>query len=213
LVELLNRLMKMLSNKLICLITEGILTNKTFLSEKQKILDLLAIAIESTIDIIQIREKQLDAEFVFELTRNTVLLAKKSSTKILVNERFDIAIAAESHGVHLTSTSLPVQIVRSLVPDEFIIGVSTHSKVEIENAILGGANFVTYGPISDLPNKTKSVGIAGLKTVVKEFTPFPILGLGGVTKENYLRITQASSGFASIGFLNSTENIRLLFSE
>ncbi len=112
---------------LIYLITEGQATTENFAKKKREILKLVEIALASKISFIQIREKQLPARLVFELAAEAAKLARRSNTKILVNDRADIALAARADGVHLTSASLSAQIIRRNFPPRFIIGVSVHS--------------------------------------------------------------------------------------
>jgi thiamine-phosphate diphosphorylase len=202
--------MKTLNNKLICLITEGKLTNENFQRDKNKLLELLKVAIDHQIDLIQIREKRIDASQLFEIARDAVSIAKNTKTRILINERFDIAIAANAHGVHLTSASLPIAAVRSLVADNFVVGVSTHAEDEIAIAVSSGTDYVTYGPIFPTGNKLLSKGIEDLKTICNKFRPFPILGLGGISIENYASVSEIASGFASIGFLTDPKNLSAL---
>jgi thiamine-phosphate pyrophosphorylase len=76
-----------------------------------------------------------------------------SSVPLLVNGRFDIALAARADGVHLPSDGLPVPTVRAQTPRGFRVGVSTHSPEEAEAAIGSGADLVVLGPIFDTPSK------------------------------------------------------------
>lgn len=196
--------------KLIYLITEGKLTTQNFATKKKQVIDIVEFAVKYQIDFIQIREKNLSAELVFKLTQETVEIAKNSKTKILVNERFDLAIAAKADGVHLTSKAIPVIEVKKCVPNNFIIGISAHSASDIKSAQLQGADFVTFSPIFPSPNKGKPTGINQLAEVSKTFFPFPVIALGGINETNYLNILEKSSGFASIRFLNNQENLKLI---
>ncbi len=79
------------------------------------------------IDLIQIREKQLNANLLYELSSRAAEFTKGTATKLLVNDRADIAAAAGADGVHLTTQSLAPQVVRNTFGSDFLIGVSTHS--------------------------------------------------------------------------------------
>ena len=111
----------------IYLITEGKASDQNFSERNAQILDLIKAAVEAEISLFQIREKQLSARNVFELASEAAKLAKNSNTKILVNDRADIALAAKADGVHLTANSLSAATIRRNFPKDFMIGVSVHT--------------------------------------------------------------------------------------
>jgi thiamine-phosphate diphosphorylase len=201
---------KTANGKLIQLISEGKFTDSNFLKERRKFIDTIILAIDCGIDFIQIREKKLAASLISELSFEAVRLASGSKTRILINERFDIAIATGAHGVHLTSTSLPVADVRRLTNPDFVIGVSTHSEDQIMHAQKFGATYATFGSVFVPKDGYASKGIEVLRQVSERNNSFPILGLGGIDISNFLSVSEASNGFASIAFLNNHENLKLL---
>lgn len=193
----------------IYLITKGEATAENFAEKKSEILRLIKNAAQAKISLIQIREKQLSARLVFELAAEAVKLAQNTETKILINDRADIALAANADGVHLTSHSLAADIIRRNFPDDFIIGVSTHTIKEAEKAKKNGANFATFSPIFDSPGKSNPQGVEKLREVCEKLKPFPIVALGGIDETNYKSVLDNSaSGFAAIRFLNDARNIR-----
>jgi thiamine-phosphate pyrophosphorylase len=192
---------------LIYLITEGEATERNFPEKQAQILNLVKIAVETKISLIQIREKQLSALNLFRLAREAARIAKNSSTKILVNDRADIALAAKADGVHLTANSLSAAIIRSSFPKDFIIGVSAHTIEKAGEAKRQGADFATFSPIFFTPEKGESKGLDALREVCEKLKPFPILALGGVDETNYREVLQIADGFAAIRFLNDAENL------
>ncbi len=196
------------------LITQGNLTSENFHKKKHKTLNILNKAVEAGISLIQIREKKLSSKLVYELTTEALTVSNGSKTKILVNDRFDIALAAKAHGVHLTSTSIPTNQVRKNTSSEFVIGVSTHSLEKANKAKVESADFATFSPVYYTKSKAKygePQGVEKLSEVCKKLAPFPIIALGGINKNNYLEILKkGASGFASISFLNNLENLRKL---
>ena len=192
------------------LITDGDATAGNFAEKKTKILELVKAAVRSNISLVQLREKKLPARFVFELAVEAVKFARKSRTKILINDRADIAAAAGADGVHLTSHSIFAEIVRRNFPDNFIIGVSTHTLEEAENARQNGADFITFSPIFSSPNKGEAQGIGKLREICEKLKPFPVIALGGIDETNYKSVLEnGASGFAAIRFLNNPENFKL----
>lgn len=196
---------------LIYLITNGETTGENYSEHKLKILKLIKIAVETKTSLIQIREKQLSARMLFELASEAVKFTKNSATKLLINDRADVALAANADGVHLTSKSLPAAVIRRNYPKNFIVGVSTHTIEAVIAAQEQGADFATFSPIYYSPHKGDPQGIAKLKEVRERSDPFPIIALGGVDETNYADVLKAgASGFAAIRFLNNEANLRKL---
>lgn len=133
-------------------------------------------------------------------------MSKGSATRLLVNDRFDIAKAAGADGVHLTSRSLPANIVRSICGDDFLIGVSTHSLETALDARAAGADFVVFGPVFETPSKQiygKPQGLDKLREVTTALQGFPVLAIGGINLENvYECFCAGASGMAAINLFN-----------
>jgi len=200
-----------LSEPLIYLITDGAATTENFNEKKRNNLSLIKTAVQTKVSLIQIREKRLSARLVFELVSEAVKLTRGTPTKLLVNDRADIALAANADGVHLTSRSLSAKIIRRNFPKNFIIGVSAHSIEKAEIAKRQAADFVVFSPIFSSPGKADSQGIEKLRAVCRQLKPFPVLALGGVDETNYAETLAAgASGFAAIRFLNDEKKLREL---
>jgi thiamine-phosphate pyrophosphorylase len=196
---------------LIYLITNGELTAQNFAHRKIQTLELIRVAAQNHISLIQIREKKLSARLVFELVSKAAEITQTTGTKLLVNDRADLALAGKADGVHLTSQSLSCSTIRRSFSKTFIIGVSTHTFEEAEEAKKQGANFVTYSPIFTTPNKNDPQGVEKLQEICRKLSPFPVVALGGINAGNFPEVLKAgASGLAAIRFLNDAENIRKL---
>ena len=188
---------------IIYLITEGAATAANFPSEKQRILEIIRRAVRRKIRFAQIREKNLPARQIYELTAAAAAVTKNSATKLLVNDRADIALAAGADGVHLTANSLAAAVIRRDFPREFIIGVSAHSPEKAALAKKQKADFITFSPIFDSPDKGAPKGLEKLREVCAKLAPFPVIALGGVDETNYKKILECGAvGFAAIRFLH-----------
>ena len=152
------------------------------------------------VQYIQIREKDLSARELFNLTREAVQQLQGSSTKILVNDRADVAIAAGAHGVHLRGNSPPPSLFRRL---GLIVAVSCHSLADVQQAAQEGAHFVVYGPIFRSPGKGEPVGLDALADVCAKVA-IPVFALGGVDESNQPLCLQA--GAAGIAGIRMFEN-------
>lgn len=200
-----------LDKPLIYLITEGGLTDQNFSRKSAAALNLINIAVQAKISLIQIREKNLSARNLFYLTSEAVKSARKSATRILVNDRADIARAAKADGAHLTAKSLSVKTIRRAFPRDFIVGVSVHTLEEAEKSKRQGANFATFSPIFSSPKKGEPKGLDELRKICEKLSPFPIIALGGINKYNCNSVLDAGAGgFAAIRFLNDARNLREL---
>jgi thiamine-phosphate pyrophosphorylase len=201
---------------LVYLITDGEISSENFAEKSSETLEIIKKAVESEISLIQIREKQLSAKLVFELTLKAVEITKNSNTKLLVNDRADIALAADADGVHLPANSLSAEIIRANFSPDFIIGVSAHNLEEVEKAKLEGADFATFSPIFATESKAKygaPQGIEKLREVVEAVKNFQIIALGGIDETNFQEVLQIADGFAAIRFLNNAENLQKLRKE
>lgn len=200
-----------MSNPIIYLISEGTLTNENFAENKKIFLSFVETAVENEIPLIQIREKKISTKLLFELTSDSLKITGKSKTKLLVNDRADVALAAKADGVHLTENSISEEIVQHNFPTDFIIGVSTHSIETAEMARNQNADFVTFSPVFASPNKGEPQGLKKLAEVCERLKPFPVIALGGIDETNYKTVLEnGASGFAAIRFLNDSENLKML---
>jgi len=151
-------------------------------------------AVSNGIEMIQVREKDLSAQELYELVSNIRDITAGSKTRLLVNDRLDVALAAEIDGVHLPANGLPPARVRRFVKQ---LGVSVHTIEEAITAEKAGADFVVFGPVFDSPGKT-AVGVEPLKRVVSS-VHIPVLAIGGVTIANSSEVVAAgAAGIAGI---------------
>jgi thiamine-phosphate pyrophosphorylase len=203
-----------LRHPIVYLITKGEAAPPTFDLDRRIILDTIDHAVNEGITLVQIREKHLTARQLFDLTIDAVAITGGSETRLLVNDRSDIAIAAKTDGVHLAANSLPADVIRRQVPKEFIIGVSTHSLAGVRSAAKGGADLAVFGPVFDTPGKGPAKGIDALAEVCREIPDFPVVGLGGVDISNFRSVMEAgSAGFAAIRSLNDWASLKSIMRE
>ena len=198
---------------IIYLITSGATTNTTTPDspEFSQLLTLIKTAVDTEIPLIQIREKALNTRVLHELTRQAVEIAQGTSTRVLVNDRFDVALAAGARGVQLTAQSLPAAVVRGETSDRFLIGVSTHSLAEAEEAKGGGADFILFGPVFQTESKRAfgpPQGVRKLGEVVEAVASLPVIAIGGIALENVPQcLEHGAAGIAAIGLLNDPDNL------
>jgi thiamine-phosphate pyrophosphorylase len=154
---------------------------------------------------IQIREKDLDARSLVELTRFAVAETRAAGVRVLVNDRLDVSLAANAAGVHLGENSLPLNVVtewrRSAGRSDFLVGVSCHSQESARAARRGGADYVFFGPVFATPSKAAFGAPQGIERLreVSASVEIPVLAIGGVNLENARAcITAGAAGIAAI---------------
>lgn len=198
---------------IIYLITSGATTAHTTPASEEftSVLELVETAVASRIDLLQIREKKISARVLYELAIKAAEFTRGSATKLLINDRADIAAAAGADGVHLTTSSLSTDVVRRAFGERMLIGVSTHSLEEASTARRHGADFVVFGPVFDTASKREygaPLGLEKLRTVSREMAPFPVIAVGGVAINNVADCVRAGAqGIAAIRMLNDPQKL------
>ncbi|MFN2515214.1 MAG: thiamine phosphate synthase [Pyrinomonadaceae bacterium] len=204
---------------LLYLITSGETTNQTTAATKDfaSVLRLIEAAVASGVDLVQIREKNLSANVLYKLAGSAAKLTRGSATKLLINDRSDVAASAGADGVHLTTYSLPPDVIRRTFGDEFLIGASTHSLAEATTARGGGADFLVFGPVFDTPSKRQGgegSGLKSLERVTSQLAPFPVLALGGIAMSNVADCVQAGAkGVAAIRMFSDPLELKRVVNE
>ena len=203
-----------LSKPILYLITPGATAETTTPAseEFQDILVQISAAVDAGIQLIQIREKNLTARMLFELTANVLGIIRGTSTRVLVNDRADVAAGAGADGVHLTTRSLEANVIRQTFGEDFVIGASTHSLVEATAARDCGADFAVFGPVFETATKANygsPLGTAALAEVCQALKPFPLLALGGVSTENASECLRAgAAGLAGISLFREPATLK-----
>lgn len=205
--------------QLIYLITNGQTTLETTPATEDfaRLITLAKAAVGTKIDLFQIREKNLNANVLYALTSRIAEITRGSDTKLLVNDRADIAAAAGADGVHLATNSLSASVVRQTFGENFLIGVSTHSLPEAQTARADAADFIVYGPVFNTPAKEKygeSQGLKQLEAITAAMGEFPVLALGGITLEVVRDCIHAGArGVAAIVMLSDPSQLGRVVNE
>jgi len=168
-----------------------------------RLVELVAHAATAGVELIQIRERDLEADELTALVRRCVNAVGGSRARVLVNDRVDVALAAGAHGVHLRSDSIDAPAVRRLLPPGAVVGRAVHSA---EEAALysrrGGLDYLILGTLFHTPSKGPAHRLVTLDELSEacRLSSIPILAIGGLTLERASVVAHAgASGIAAIG--------------
>jgi thiamine-phosphate pyrophosphorylase len=158
-------------------------------------LELTEMAIDGGANTIQFRQKNGSTrELITVATEMRRLCANKGAT-FIVNDRIDVAIAADADGVHLGQDDFPIPLARKLLGKDRIIGGSAATPEEIEICIREGADYVGFGPVYPTGSKDDAGPVSGidfLKRIVSS-TPVPVIAIGGIDQSNASHVMGAGA--------------------
>ena len=194
-----------------------VITNRRMLPQQSgnhlnALIEFIKRAIDAGVDLLQIRERDLPARDLLLLTDTAAKTALGSNTRVLVNDRADVAACA-GVGVHLRTTSMSPEVIREGFGPTLLAGASTHSLDEAEAAERGGVSFVVFGPVFETESKLqygRPVGPEALAMVTSRLK-IPVLALGGIREDNLGAVLDAgASGIAGISIFARSQNLERL---
>ncbi len=160
------------------------------------------------IDMIQVRERDLEAGALAALVRAVLVAVRGSATRVVVNDRLDVAIACAAHGVHLRADSVAVADARRIAPVGFLVGRSVHASSDVEAA--DGADYVIAGtvfPTASKPDLPSHLGEDGLRRIVAA-SRVPVLAIGGMSVDTSAVVARTgAAGMAAIGLFRAPESL------
>jgi thiamine-phosphate pyrophosphorylase len=161
---------------------------------------VLAACLDAGLRAVQLREKDLAAGDLLGLATGLRELTARHGARLLINDRADVALAAGADGVHLPAGGLPLRVARRLLGPDRLVGLSTHSALEVEAAGEGGADFVVFGPVYDTPAKRPfgpPRGVAALAAACRA-SRVPVLAIGGVTAARVAEVREAGAAGVAV---------------
>ena len=171
-----------------------------FEAARRRLIDQAKWAVTSNVDLIQVRERDLETADLARLVSDLVRVTRGSGTRVVVNDRLDVALACGADGVHLRHDSVRAETVRTIAPAGFLVGRSVHGPAEAEGA--GPVDYLIAGTVFPTPSKpaaTPILGLDGLADVVQAVA-VPVLAIGGITRERLDEVAATgAAGAAGIG--------------
>jgi thiamine-phosphate diphosphorylase len=187
----------------VCLITDR---RRLGSSWQTALVERVRAAARAGVHLVQVRERDLEGGALARLVSACVDAVCGTPTRILVNDRFDVALAAGAHGVHLRGDSFAAPRVHACAPAPFLVGRSVHSVAEaVATTQAGGIDYLIFGTVFESTSKPGG-GAAGLGALaaVAAATPIPVLAVGGMTVERArAAVAAGAAGIAAISMFDT----------
>ena len=176
------------------------------LAAPRSVLDIVDAALGAGAPAIQLRMKDASARDLLAAALELRARTRRAGALLFVNDRLDVALAAQADGVHVGPDDLPVGAIRKAVPDDFLIGCSTDDPATAARFEREGADYIGCGAVFGTTSKDvggQAIGVAGLDAVARS-VGIPVVGIGGVSPANVDRLARtAAAGVAVIGAVMS----------
>jgi thiamine-phosphate pyrophosphorylase len=171
--------------------------------------EIIKSAVEGGVGTVQLREKDLSTKDLYILAKELREITKKLNANLIINDRADIAQAVDADGVHLGWQSLNIDVVRKIIGQEKLIGVSTHNSKEAEKANFEGADYITISPVFDTSYKDYFIEPLGTKEIkkIKRQVNIPVIALGGINEDNIEEVMgNSADGIAVVSAVLLSKN-------
>lgn len=171
--------------------------------------EMVEAAIRGGVTMVQLREKEADSRTFYELAVELRNILHPLNVPLIINDRLDVALAADADGVHLGQSDLPVLAARKLMGPNKIIGLSVESMEEVYEAEHLPVNYLGISPIYSTETKTDTKlewGLDGIRNIRKT-SSHPLVAIGGINASNTADIIQAGSdGIAVVSAICASYN-------
>jgi thiamine-phosphate pyrophosphorylase len=160
----------------------------------------IVAAAEAGIDFVQIREPDLDARALTSLVRSLAGKVRGTETRLLVNDRIDVAMAAGASGIHLKESSIAPELARRLVPSGFVVACAVHTPLTATARHC--ADFLIAGTVLPTVSKLAADYLEwkGLEEVIGAAKGTPVLGIGGLDLASIRSLAATgAAGLAGVG--------------
>jgi thiamine-phosphate pyrophosphorylase len=172
---------------------------------------IVKAALEGGVDVVQLREKTMDARSRYRVGRRVRELTAEADVPLVVNDRVDLAAAIDADGVHLGQTDLPVEVARDQLGPDAIVGVSAATVTEARAAVDAGADYLGVGAVygtdsKDVDDDRDGVGPERIRSIT-DAVDVPVIGIGGITAANAEPVVEAgANGVAVISAITAADD-------
>ncbi|MEZ3143152.1 thiamine phosphate synthase [Halobaculum sp. MBLA0143] len=187
------------------------LVTQATLSDGRPTDEIVAAALEGGVDVVQVREKGRSARERLELARRLREPTAEAGVPLIVNDRVDVAAAADADGVHLGDEDLPVADARAQLGSGALIGRSVSTVADAEAAVAAGADYLGVGAVFETSSKDVDDEESGIGTervrAIADAVSVPIVGIGGIDADNAADVVAAGAdGVAVISAITGADD-------
>ncbi len=170
----------------------------------------MASCIAGGVDVVQLRDKHLEARALIERGRIVARVCAEHSVPFILNDRPDLALEVEADGVHVGQDDAPPALARRILGPTAVIGLSTHAPGELEASRDEPVDYVSAGPVTPTPTKPGRPGTGpGYITFAVDNAPRPVFVTGGVTPETVPWMAAAGARhFVVVRYLTQSDEPR-----
>ena len=171
------------------------------LSRGRSHLQIAEAAIRGGADVVQLREKTASSRRLYDIALQLRRLTRETEVPFVVNDRLDVALAADADGVHIGREDLPASVVRRILGPGKILGVSAESVEEAVAAEMDGADYLGVGPVFEARGTKADAGEPlGLDLIarIRRDCRLPIVAIGGINAENARLVRDAGANAAAV---------------
>jgi thiamine-phosphate pyrophosphorylase len=157
--------------------------------------EIVIQAVKGGAAYVQLREKDVSTRFFVEEAKRIKKLLEQYRVPLIINDRVDVALACGAEGVHIGQEDMPYEIVRKLMGQKAIIGLSVETWEDVKAGQKMDVNYIGVSPVFSTPTKTDTKGVWGLEGLakIKAFSRHPLVAIGGINESNVREVLKAGA--------------------
>jgi len=179
------------------------------LSRGKPIEEIVSAAIAGGVTTVQLREKDTPTGEFLDLALRVRTITRESGVTFIVNDRLDIALAADADGIHVGQDDMPADVARRLIGPDRILGVTAADAGQARTAIEAGADYIGCNAVFATPTKTDTgtpLGLSGLEALVRSID-VPVVAIGGINTTNAAEVlATGAAGIAVVSAIVSADD-------
>ncbi|MEJ2007413.1 MAG: thiamine phosphate synthase [Acidobacteriota bacterium] len=158
------------------------------------------VFLSSGVRLIQYRDKLESSRRLYEVSCEIAELVRHAGGAFIVNDRADVAWLSKAGGVHVGQEDLPVEMARCVLLPGQLLGVSTHTRAQLEEAEKSSADYIAIGPIFPTASKEHADPVVGLDRLreARTLTRKPLVAIGGITLANAASVIEAGADSVAV---------------
>jgi thiamine-phosphate pyrophosphorylase len=178
--------------------------------DRADLADFVSACIEGGVDVVQLRDKNLEARPLLDRARVVQAVCAAHSVPFVLNDRPDLALEIGADGVHVGQDDAPAGLARRILGPDAIVGLSTHSPGDLAGALEEEVSYISAGPVEATPTKPgrPGTGLDYLRLATTRAT-VPVFVTGGVTPERVPALAEAGARhFVVVRYLTEASDLQ-----